>query len=156
LMGLNLYPGVLTDPGSGRVDLDDRGALFAAGHGGTPTDLDRDPGDGGPRPVRGTPVLVVVAPAAISLHADEPGPGSPRNVWTGVVTGMELLTDRVRVAVAGNPGALVDVTPAAVADLGLGAGQRVWLSAKATEVIAYADPGRAQRVLTSQGGGDGS
>jgi molybdate transport system ATP-binding protein len=37
----------------------------------------------------------------------------------------------------GQPGALVDVTPAAVAELGLEAGQQIWLSAKATEVIAY-------------------
>jgi len=38
------------------------------------------------------------------------------------------------------PGALVDVTPAAVAELGLSAGQQVWLSAKATEVVAYPAP----------------
>jgi molybdate transport system ATP-binding protein len=53
------------------------------------------------------------------------------------------LTDRVRVAVDGSPSALVDVTPAAVAELRLAPGQPVWLTAKATEVIAYADPGRA-------------
>jgi molybdate transport system ATP-binding protein len=37
----------------------------------------------------------------------------------------------------------VDITPAAVADLRLAPGQAVWLSAKATEVIAYPDLGRA-------------
>ena len=60
-----------------------------------------------------------------------------------MVSGVELLTDRVRVAVVGHPeqpGALVDVTPAAVAELGLSAGQQVWLSAKATEVVAYPAP----------------
>jgi molybdate transport system ATP-binding protein len=134
LMGLNLYPGVLTDAGSGRVELDgEGGVLFAAGH----AEYGDDPGSGVPRPLRGTAVLVVLAPAAIALHPREPGPGSARNVWAGTVTGMELLTDRVRVAVAGRPAALVDVTPAAVADLGLIAGQRLWLTAKATEVIAY-------------------
>jgi molybdate transport system ATP-binding protein len=135
LMGLNLYPGVLVDPAAGRVELDGGGVLFAAGH---------DPDDAGPDTpagaVRGTPMLVALAPAAIALHLDEPGPGSPRNVWAGVVSGMELLTDRVRVAVTGPPGALVDVTAAAVAELGLGAGQPVWLSAKATEVTAYPNP----------------
>ena len=55
--------------------------------------------------------------------------------------GLELLTDRVRVDVEGSPDALVDVTPAAVAELGLGVGQRVWLTAKATEVLAYPDQG---------------
>ena len=34
------------------------------------------------------------------------------------------------------------ITPAAVAELRLAPGQPVWLTAKATEVIAYADPGR--------------
>jgi molybdate transport system ATP-binding protein len=63
-------------------------------------------------------------------------------VWPAVITGIELLTDRVRVATDGRPGALVDVTPAAVADLHLEKGAEVWLSAKATEVVSYPEPGR--------------
>ena len=50
-----------------------------------------------------------------------------------------MLADRVRVQVDGRPRALVDVTPAAVAELGAAPGVPVWLSAKATEVEAYAD-----------------
>jgi molybdate transport system ATP-binding protein len=126
LMGLNLYSGRLVDPATGEVQLDDGGTLFAAGS-AVSGEL-------------GTPMLVVLSPAAIALHLQRPGPGSPRNVWSGVVTGVELLTDRVRVAVAGQSSrfsVLVDVTPAALADLGLDAGQEVWLSAKATEVAAY-------------------
>ena len=137
LMGLNLYPGVLVDPATGKIELDAGGVLFAAG-------VRADD----PPTASGTPMLVVLAPAAIALHQHRPGPGSSRNVWTGVVSGVELLTDRVRVAVTGQPGqpaALVDVTPAAVAELGLDAGQQIWLSAKATEVIAYpAVPERQQ------------
>jgi molybdate transport system ATP-binding protein len=53
------------------------------------------------------------------------------------VTGIELLGDRVRVEVTGAPSCLVDITPAALADLGLERGTRVWLTAKATETIAY-------------------
>jgi len=129
LMGLNLYAGRLTDPSSGRVELDRGGTLFAV----VPADL--------PGPVgAGDAGLVALAPAAVALHPGEPGPGSPRNVWPGVVSGVELLTDRVRVAVAGRPDALVDVTPAALAELGLTAGQPIWLSAKATEAIAYPLP----------------
>jgi molybdate transport system ATP-binding protein len=44
------------------------------------------------------------------------------------------------VEVAGAPGALVDVTPDAVADLRLAEGRSVWLSVKATEVDVYPDP----------------
>jgi len=92
-------------------------------------------------PFAGTRMLVAVAPTAITLHTHEPDRGSARNQWTGRITGLELLTDRVRVAVDGYPPAAVDVTPAAVADLNLHSGQRVWLTAKATAVIAYPDPG---------------
>jgi molybdate transport system ATP-binding protein len=51
---------------------------------------------------------------------------------------MEVLADRVRVQVHGAPEALVDLTPAAVAELGVAPGGQVWLSAKATELEAYA------------------
>jgi molybdate transport system ATP-binding protein len=42
--------------------------------------------------------------------------------------------------VQGSPPALVDITPAAVAELGLLPGQSVWLSAKATDTVAYPSP----------------
>ena len=132
LMGLNLYSGTLTDRSSHRVDLDDGGTLHAAFI-----------GDGGLAPVvplRHGRMLVAVAPTAIALHTERPSAGSPRNVWSGRVTGLELLTDRIRVAVDGYPPALVDITPAALASLGLTTGSRVWLSAKATEVHAYPAP----------------
>jgi molybdate transport system ATP-binding protein len=138
-MGLNFYTGVLTERQLHRVDLDSGGVLFAAGH-------DREI-DGVVVPVDGTRMLVVVPPSAISVHVREPDAGSARNVWSGTVTGLELLTDRVRLAVDGRPSALVDVTPAAVAALQLAPGQRVWLSAKATEVVSYPDVGRAPLVL---------
>jgi molybdate transport system ATP-binding protein len=60
-------------------------------------------------------------------------------VWPGTVDSLELLADRVRVQVVGRPSALVDVTPAAVAELRLQPGQDVWLTAKATEAEAYPD-----------------
>ncbi|HET9656516.1 MAG TPA: ABC transporter ATP-binding protein [Kineosporiaceae bacterium] len=135
LMGLNLYTGTLTDRTTHRVDLDDGGTLFAA--------FLTTGEDGGAQvvPLRDGRVLVAVAPTAIALHPQRPQEGSPRNVWSGTVTGLELLTDRIRVAVDGCPPALVDITPAAMASLGLVPGRRIWLSAKATEVLAYPDPG---------------
>ena len=141
LVGLNLYPGTLTERATGRIDLDAGGTLYAAGH---------DPAvDPSPTivPAAGTSMLAVLSPSAISLHTRRPDAGSPRNAWTGVITGLELLTDRVRIAVEGSPPALVDITPAALADLRLAPGQPVWLSAKATEVVAYPDAGRAPRAV---------
>jgi molybdate transport system ATP-binding protein len=130
LMGLNLYFGTVSDPRTGTITLDDDAGTLVTGEAGQP---------------EGTAVLVVLAPSAISLYAVKPVAGSARNVWAGVVNGVELLTDRVRVDVGGRPPALVDVTAAAVAELRLGAGQEVWLSAKATEVIAYPAPARTGR-----------
>jgi molybdate transport system ATP-binding protein len=124
LVGLNLYAGAVADRAAGRVRLDAGGTLQAAGW---------DSSADAPR------VLVAVAPSAITLHSEEPTRGSARNHWPGTVTGLELLTDRVRVAVDGSPPALVDVTPAAVAELRLAPGMPVWLSVKATEVVAYPD-----------------
>lgn len=144
LVGLNLYAGTVTDAAARRIDLDLGGTLYAAGHSQDPDD--DDPAATDPT---GTAVLVVVAPTAISIHPSRPDAGSPRNAWTGVVAGLELLTDRVRVAVDGSPSALVDITPAAVADLRLVPGQPVWLTAKATEVVAYRDPGRTQPRTSS-------
>ncbi len=140
LMGLNLYTGVLADPTTHRIDLDSGGALYAVGHERS-TDLassETAPGTSAPEHPR---MLVVLAPSAISVHTSEPVHTSTRNIWPAVISGIELLTDRVRVATEGRPGALVDVTPAAVADLQLEKGARVWLSAKATEVVSYPDPG---------------
>ena len=45
------------------------------------------------------------------------------------------------VSLAGQPSALVDVTPAAVAELSLGPGSQVWLSVKATDLEVYARDG---------------
>jgi molybdate transport system ATP-binding protein len=126
LMGLNLYSGRLVDPMQGRIQLDAGGELIAAT---------------GPQGLqKGSRVLAALSPTAISLHLGQLPEGSPRNVWRGTVTGVELLTDRVRVAVKGSPDALVDVTAAAVADLRLAPGLEVRLSAKAGEITAYPAP----------------
>jgi molybdate transport system ATP-binding protein len=116
LMGLNLYPGTAGNDG---VRLDDGGRLHAAD-----------------APAAGR-VLVAVRPTAITVHAAEPDRASHRNAWPGTIRHLELLGDRVRLDVAGPPDALVDVTPAAVAELGLVPGTAVWLTAKATETDAY-------------------
>ena len=122
LLGLNFYRGTLAST-DGTVHLAAGGTLVATPPGSTPR--------------VNTMVLVAVRPSAISVHTERPGHGSPRNVWAGTITGLEMLADRVRAQVDGRPSALVDLTPAAVADLGLRPGLSVWLSAKATEIDVY-------------------
>jgi len=119
LMGLNLYAGIAGPDG---VTLDGGGLLAVAD-----------------APESGA-VLVSLRPSAITVHLTRPEGASHRNVWPGAVDRMEMLGDRVRLHVVGDPNALVDVTAASVVDLGLGPGTSVWLSAKATEATAYPQP----------------
>ncbi len=121
LVGLNLWTGTLED--GGWVGLEGGGRLNVTTE------------------APAGPVLVSLRPSAITVHTEHPEHTSTRNVWLGRVSAMEVLADRVRLEVAGAPSALADVTPAAVAELDLEVGREVWLSAKATEVDAYADPG---------------
>jgi molybdate transport system ATP-binding protein len=148
LVGLNLYAGTL-DPTTGHVHLDDGGTFTVT--------LNTDFADADAAASAGTGVsglgglsrprvLVGLRPSAITIHTAQPTHASPRNVWKGTVTALELLTDRVRVQVDASPPALVDISAAAVADLALRPGTGVWLSAKATETEAYPDPGTHRRT----------
>jgi molybdate transport system ATP-binding protein len=81
-------------------------------------------------------VFALVHPRAVSLHR-RPPEGTPRNVWEGVAESLDLEGDRVRVRVGGPLGIVAEVTPAAVAELALADGGRVWVAVKATEVAVY-------------------
>jgi len=81
-------------------------------------------------------VFCCFPPTAVSVHTSRPE-GSPRNVWPGEVAGMTPHGDVVRLEVTGPLPLLADVTPTAVADLGLLPGARLWMSVKATEVRTY-------------------
>jgi molybdate transport system ATP-binding protein len=115
LLGLNLLRGRAAD---GVIALDGGGVLHV------------------PDSALAGPVLAAVRPSAIALHVDRPE-GSARNVWQGVVDGVEPFGDRVRVTVAGAPTVVVEVTRGAVSDLHVSVGDTVWLSAKATELEVY-------------------
>jgi molybdate transport system ATP-binding protein len=82
------------------------------------------------------PVFVAVSPRAVALYRTRPE-GSPRNVWQGIVDGLDLQGDRVRVHVAGAPPIVAEITPASVADLEIVEGAAVWVSVKATELEVY-------------------
>ncbi|CAN5514547.1 ABC transporter ATP-binding protein [soil metagenome] len=84
----------------------------------------------------GSEVYVAVRPRSVAVHRTHPE-GSPRNVWPATVVGVEAAADRVRIATEGPVPATAEITPAALAELGVGPGDPVWLSVKATEVDVY-------------------
>ncbi|MEV4187834.1 TOBE domain-containing protein, partial [Streptosporangium canum] len=82
------------------------------------------------------PAFVAFSPAAVALYRTRPD-GTPRNLWQATIEGLERHGDNVRIHLEGPLTASADVTPAAVADLDLSPGRRVWASVKATETHAY-------------------
>jgi molybdate transport system ATP-binding protein len=80
----------------------------------------------------------VIRPQAIALHAAQPH-GSPRNCWLTTVTDIDTYGDRVRVRVGAPIPLVAEITPGAMADLGLRIGGEVWVSVKATEVTVFAN-----------------
>ena len=116
LVGLNLYAGqangaTVTLTGGGTFVVPDRGQ-----HGD---------------------VMIAVRPSAIVVSSQRPQHGSARNAWQAKITGLTLLADRIRLHLDGHPQAMVDVTPAAVAELSLDPGSHVWLTLKATDLEVY-------------------
>jgi molybdate transport system ATP-binding protein len=114
LVGLNLVggvveAGVLTTPGGARVVI-----------------ADAEPG----------PSLAVIRPHSIALVREMPT-GSPRNVWTGTIGGIDRIGDRVRVGVEGVLPLTAEITVAALEALQLHAGDVVHASVKATDIEVY-------------------
>ncbi|QDP95497.1 ATP-binding cassette domain-containing protein [Microlunatus elymi] len=119
LVGLNLLIGDGVDHG---VRLDD-GTMINTG-----------------RTVSGR-LFAAFRPAAVALWRERPE-GSPRNVWPVLVDGLEPIGDSVRVEliIGARPGGqtmIAEITPAAVAELGLDHGHRLWASLKASEIEVY-------------------
>jgi molybdate transport system ATP-binding protein len=81
-------------------------------------------------------VFVVIHPRAVGIHRAHPE-GSPRNVWRGQASHIELMGNRVRVRIDGEVPLVAEVTPAALKELDLVEGGEVWISFKATEVGVY-------------------
>jgi molybdate transport system ATP-binding protein len=84
-------------------------------------------------PTLAGPVLLTVHPTAVSLHPDRPS-GSQRNTWHTTVELIEPLGDIVRITLADPVPMAVDVTPGAVASLGLQPASPIWAAVKATEI----------------------
>lgn len=97
--------------------------------------------EGGGRVVLGDgaaegPSFLAIRPQAVSLHLGRPE-GSQRNVWECTVVGVDSHHDRVRVRLEGEVPIVAEITPAALAGLGVQPGALVWAAVKATEVAAY-------------------
>lgn len=122
IAGVNLIPGVSTEPGVIRTAW---GAdIFGTG--------DLTPG---------THALALFAPSAVAVHLDVPH-GSPRNVIPVTIGEVDMHGTVVRVRGVEQPdggtGLAADVTAAAVADLDLAPGRSVHFVVKAQEVGLHA------------------
>jgi molybdate transport system ATP-binding protein len=78
-------------------------------------------------------VLLTFPPRAVTLSRRRPQ-GTARNVWAGVVDGVDHAGDRARVRVRGPVTIVAEVTTAAERDLDLADGTDVWVAVKATEI----------------------
>ena len=123
IAGVNVVRGVIDGPA----------VLRSAGHGwhGVPaTAL-----------VSGADAVAVFSPAAVAIFRDQPH-GSPRNSVFVRIAALELAGGVVRVRAAdpaGEASALAaDITPEAVADIGLSVGECVWFIVKTQEVSLHA------------------
>ena len=123
LAGLNIVSGPpVARPGMVGVRVGD-GALWAADS--------VAPGEESAR------VALTFPPEAVALSREE-AHASPRSVLPGVVAGIDVDGSlvSVRVALAQGVSVTARVTAAAWSDLGLGVGDRLWASVKATQVRA--------------------
>ncbi|WP_395243889.1 sulfate/molybdate ABC transporter ATP-binding protein [Agromyces sp. MMS24-K17] len=138
LAGVNLVAGVAAD-----------GGVIAGGHrfvgSGVPeggSGSGRDGGDGARAMTAGGPTVepvpdgaaaaAVFRPSAVLVSTVRPDHTSARNVWPATVTDLEAVPGGIRLRTTA-PDVLVDVSAAAVAELGLRPGSSVWLQVKAAE-----------------------
>ena len=82
------------------------------------------------------PIFAVIAPAAVSVHRQEPD-ATAQNLWRGPVGDIDLMGDRVRVRVDGTPAITAEVPPSAVDELKLDEGGELWASVSPTAVTVY-------------------
>jgi len=89
----------------------------------------------GAEPATG-PVLVVIAPAGVSVSRQRPE-GQEQNTWPGQISAVDLMGDRVRVRMDGTPPITGEVPPAAVDELKLDHGGELWASVDPAAITVY-------------------
>jgi len=138
IAGLNLIPGTGCAEGLRTHDGTLVSGLLDAGVSGLLDAGESDSWDG-------APAVAVFAPSAVSVFRQRPD-GSPRNVFAVRLAALEPHAEVVRLRVSAPPGGpdwldglAADISPAAVADLGIGdaLGDVLWFAVKATEVLAH-------------------
>lgn len=143
LAGVHLVTGTVVAPADGHAP---DGA--AGGAGGEEHEVTVDAGGGlvlvgtSTEPLAaGEPAAAVVEPRAVAVHTAHPT-GSPRNVVPVRLTGVEPSGALVRVhgTAAGGVALAADLTPRAVAALGLTPGTDAWFTVKAAELTVHARP----------------
>ncbi len=112
LVGVNLISGTVTD-GVLRTDTGARIVLADAADGSA---------------------YAVIHPHSITVTRDAPQSTSARNIWPGTITGIDRVGDRARLALEGALPLTAEVTMRAVDEMGLGVGDRVHATVKATDI----------------------
>ena len=82
------------------------------------------------------PVLAVVPPAAVSVSRTQPD-GTAANVWPAQIAGVDLMGDRVRVRLDGQPRLSAEVPPGAVDEFKLDDGGQMWAAVSAADIRVY-------------------
>jgi len=82
------------------------------------------------------PVFAVIPPSAVSVHRGKPET-TTANVWSGQVAGVDLMGDRVRVRVDGQPTLSAEVPPSAVDELKLDDAGVLWTAVEPSAVTVY-------------------
>ncbi|MGB8858569.1 MAG: ABC transporter ATP-binding protein [Ilumatobacteraceae bacterium] len=115
LVGVNLISGMVAD-----------GVLHTA-NGAAVVIADAAPG----------PAFAVIRPHSILLVREAPAGASARNQWSGVITELDRLGDRVRVGIAAAVPLTAEITVGALEALQLRPGDEIHASVKATDVEVY-------------------
>jgi len=83
------------------------------------------------------PSFAMIRPHSVALALHTVEGSSARNVWSGAITDVDRLGDRVRIGIGGELPLTAEITVAALEALGLRPGDDVTASVKATDIEVY-------------------
>lgn len=127
MVGTNLVTGTVTVPTHGPQSGPETGPVLTTPTGARVVVADAPVGE----------VFAVIRPQAVALSLAAAHDVSARNVWPMVVTDLDRMGDRVRVALDGPVPLTAEITAAAMDALSLSPGDAVYAAVKATEIEVY-------------------